>query len=55
MATRTMILPQVVLLVNISGCQMVSCFDPVNQTFKTHIVGVPGYDFTITRGMGLLY
>jgi hypothetical protein len=38
---------------NISGCQMVSWFDSVNQTFKTHIVGVPGYDFTIARGMGL--
>jgi outer membrane protein assembly factor BamB len=38
---------------NISGCQMVSWFDSVNQTFKTHIVGIPGYDFTITRGMGL--
>jgi PKD repeat protein len=38
---------------NISGCQMVSWFDAGNQTFKTHIVGVPGYDFTITRGMGL--
>jgi PKD repeat protein len=38
---------------NISGCQMVSWFDSENQTFKTHIVGVPGYDFTITRGMGL--
>jgi hypothetical protein len=38
---------------NISGCQMVSWFDSVNQTFKTHIVGVPGYDFTISRGMGL--
>jgi len=32
---------------------MVSWFDPIYQTFKTHIVGVPGYDFTITRGMGL--
>jgi PKD repeat protein len=38
---------------NISGCQMVSWFDPVNQTFKTHIVGVPGYDFVIKQGMGL--
>jgi outer membrane protein assembly factor BamB len=38
---------------NISGCQMVSWFDAINQTFKTHIVGVPGYDFIITRGMGL--
>jgi PKD repeat protein len=38
---------------NISGCQMVSWFDSENQTFKTYIVGVPGYDFTITRGMGL--
>ncbi len=24
---------------NITGCQMVSWFDPVNQTFKTYIVG----------------
>jgi PKD repeat protein len=38
---------------NITGCQMVSWFDSINQTFKTHIVGVPGYDFTISRGMGL--
>jgi hypothetical protein len=38
---------------NISGCQMVSWFDSENQTFKTYIVGVPGYDFTITSGMGL--
>jgi hypothetical protein len=38
---------------NISGCQMVSWFDSENQTFKTYIVGVPGYDFTITRDMGL--
>jgi len=38
---------------NITGCEMVSWFDAENQTFKTHIVGVPIYDFTITQGMGL--
>jgi len=38
---------------NISGCEMVSWFDAENQTFKTHIVGVPIYDFTIMQGMGL--
>jgi hypothetical protein len=32
---------------------MVSWFDAENQTFKTHIVGVPLYDFTIMQGMGL--
>jgi hypothetical protein len=39
---------------NISGCQMVSWFDSVNQTFKTYIVGgPPSFDFTIQAGMGL--
>jgi hypothetical protein len=39
---------------NISGCQMMSWFDAVNQTFKTYIVGGPStFDFTVTAGMGL--
>jgi len=39
---------------NISGCISVSCWDAVNQTYKTYIVnGPPTFDFTITRGMGL--
>jgi len=38
---------------NITGCQMISWFDPVNQTYKTHIVGVPSYDFVIKDGYGL--
>jgi hypothetical protein len=39
---------------NISGCQMISWFDSVNQTFKTYIVGgPPSFDFTIRAGMGL--
>lgn len=38
---------------NISGCSMVSFFDAVNQTYKTHVVGSSGYDFIITRGMGV--
>jgi hypothetical protein len=38
---------------SIAGCQMISWFDAENQTFKTHIVGVPGYDFDITKGMGI--
>jgi hypothetical protein len=38
----------------ISGCQMVSWFDGVNQSFKTFIVGgPPSFDFSITPGMGL--
>jgi hypothetical protein len=33
---------------------MVSWFDSVSQTFKTYIMGgPPGFDFTITPGMGL--
>jgi hypothetical protein len=38
---------------SITGCEMISWFDASNQTFKTHIVGVPGYDFNITKGMGI--
>jgi len=39
---------------NISGCQMVSWFDSVNQSFKTFIVGgPPSFDFTVSAGMGL--
>ncbi|MFA5103410.1 MAG: choice-of-anchor D domain-containing protein [Candidatus Thermoplasmatota archaeon] len=38
----------------IPGCEMVSRFDAVNQTFKSYIVGgPPGLDFTISCGMGL--
>jgi hypothetical protein len=39
---------------NISGCEMISWFDSVNQTFKTYIVGgPPSFDFGISPGMGL--
>jgi len=39
---------------NVTGCIMVSWFDPISQSFKTYIVGgPPGFDFTITPGMGL--
>jgi hypothetical protein len=38
---------------NISGCQMVSWFDPINQTFRTYIVGIPESNFVIKQGMGL--
>ena len=38
---------------NISGTSAVSMFDPVTQTFITHVVGVPHDNFTIERGMGL--
>jgi len=39
---------------NITGSIMVSWFDPISQSFKTYIVdGPPGFDFTITSGMGL--
>jgi len=38
---------------NITGCELVSWFDAENQTYRTHIAGVPGYDFTVTCGMGL--
>jgi hypothetical protein len=38
----------------ISGCQMISRFDGVSQSFKTFIVGgPPSFDFTIKPGMGL--
>jgi len=39
---------------NVTGCIMVSWFDPISQSFKTYIVGgPPGFDFTISPGMGL--
>ena len=39
---------------NISGCEMVSWFDAVNQTYESYIVGgPPQFDFEITRGMGV--
>ena len=39
---------------NITNCTMVSKFDASNQTFKSYIVGgPPGFDFTITPGMGV--
>ena len=38
---------------NISGTSVVSMFDPVTQTFMTHVVGVPHDNFAIERGMGL--
>jgi len=39
---------------NITGSIMVSWFDPISQSFKTYIVGgPPGFDFTISPGMGL--
>jgi len=39
---------------NITGSIMVSWFDSISQTFKTYIVGgPPGFDFTISPGMGL--
>jgi hypothetical protein len=38
---------------NITGCEMISWFDAGNQTYKTHIAGVPAYDFSIRDGYGL--
>ena len=39
---------------NISGCELISWFDGVNQTYRSYIVGgPPGFDFTITAGMGI--
>ena len=38
---------------NISSTSVVIMFDPVTQTFITHVVGVPPDNFTIERGMGL--
>ena len=39
---------------NISGCEIVSKFDCVNQIFQSYICGgPPGFDFVITQGMGL--
>jgi len=44
-----------VLSAAIPGCEIVSCFDAVNQTFRSYIVGgPPGFDFTIASGMGLM-
>jgi len=37
---------------NITGCQMVSWFDAEFQILRTHIVGVPAYDFPIQDGFG---
>ena len=38
----------------ISGCEIISRWDAVNQTYRSYIIGgPPGLDFTITRGMGL--
>jgi len=38
---------------NISGTSVVSMFDPVTQTFLSHVVGVPHDNFNVERGMGL--
>ncbi|MCD6300072.1 MAG: hypothetical protein J7L78_02740, partial [Dehalococcoidales bacterium] len=39
---------------NITNCSMVSRFDALNQTYRTFIVGgPPGFDFTVTPGMGV--
>ena len=38
---------------NISGTTVVTMFDPVTQTFITHVVGVPHDNFAIEQGMGL--
>jgi len=39
---------------NITSCELVSWFDSSNQTYRSYIVGgPPGFDFTITSGMGL--
>ncbi|RLF60010.1 MAG: hypothetical protein DRN25_03385 [Thermoplasmata archaeon] len=39
---------------NITNCTMVSMFDAINQTYRTYIVGgPPGFDFTVTPGMGV--
>lgn len=40
---------------NISGCEMVSKFDAIQQTYKTYIadIGPASFDFVITQGMGL--
>lgn len=41
------------LAANITGCEMVSWFDAENQTYRTYIVGVPVYNFSITNGYGV--
>lgn len=38
---------------NITGCEMISWFDAENQMFRTHIAGIPAYDFDIEDGYGL--
>jgi hypothetical protein len=39
---------------NLTGCISVSCWDAINQTYKTYIVGgPPSFDFSVSRGMGL--
>jgi hypothetical protein len=39
---------------NITGCEVVSRWDAVNDTYRSYIIGgPPGLDFTITCGMGL--
>jgi len=39
----------------IPGCEVVSWFDPVNQTFRSYLVGgPPGFDFVISCGMGIM-
>ena len=37
----------------INGTSVVSMFDPLTQTFLTHVVGIPHDNFSITQGMGL--
>jgi len=37
---------------NITGCSMVGWFDAEFQILRTHIVGVPAYDFPIQDGFG---
>jgi len=38
---------------NITGCLSVNKWDAVNQSYRGYIVGIPAFDFTISRGMGI--
>ena len=38
---------------SIAGCTTVTMFNAEDQTFTTHVVGIPHNDFQITAGMGL--
>lgn len=37
----------------IDGCLLISWFDSLNQTYRTHITSSNEYDFSITQGIGV--